>query len=337
MEIFLANFAHKQPHCDAEMETIARTSKVITCDHTFKVSKYICASRGSDNKCMKQFENLFIALNEDHKVVGWRLTKSTSFEEIRDLLQLLNDCLDNPLQTVIVDDCCKVRNQYQSIFPGVVVKLDLFHAAQRVIKTFPKGSEWCKQISTVQLDNVWTSCDIDTTTVEGLSASTILMLENIDDMCNDTVTALLLKNTKTVHDMLEEINQQCNDRSFNAYDLPVKQSVGDDHVLASDAQNDPSSEHDHATLLQRNLSSFNLLIDPVEGDGDCTFRSIIKQLRHMLKCNDANTKLTGHLDDLGLTRANVDDDVFTLRQLFVDNIQSNEYYQMLLGISKRRT
>ena len=496
LEIFLANFVHKQPHCDAEMETIARTSKMITCDHTFKVSKYICASRGSDNKCMKQFENLFIVLNEDHKVVGWRLTKSTCFEEIRDLLQSVNNCLDNPLQTVIVDDCCRVRNQYQSIFPGVVVKLDLFHATQRVIKTFPKGSEWSKQISTefglvfradgdcgatrclttpapdiiernldnfikrwkntlshddqaktfkelqnlrvhvkkgclsgihpgqgtesnerlhqtlnksllcgattigpeiaiavitlifyalncrkegkkhegnsriipfvplpsveseidgkgkekrrttvrlncgaigdniVQLDNVWTSSDIDTTAVEGLSPSAILMLENIEDMCNDTVTAILLRNTKTMRDMLDEINQQCNDRSFNAYDLPVKQSVGDDHVLASDALTDPSSEHDHSTLLERNLSSFNLSIDPVEGDGDCTFRSIIKQLRNMLKWNDANTKLTGHLDDLGLTGANLDDDVFTLRQLFVDNVQSNEYYQMLLGISK---
>ena len=116
MEIFLANFVHEQPHSDMEMETIARTSKVITCDHTFKVSKYICATRGNDSKCMKQFENLFIALNEDHKVVrGWRLTKSTSFEEIRHFLQSLNDCLDNPLSTVIVDDCCKVRNQYQSL------------------------------------------------------------------------------------------------------------------------------------------------------------------------------------------------------------------------------
>lgn len=144
LEKFLANFVHKQPHCDAEMETIACTSKMITCDHTLKVSKYICASRGSD-KGIKQFENLFIVLNEDHKVVGWRLMKSTSFEEIRDLLQ--NDSLDNPLQIVIVDDCCRVRYQYQSIFPGVVVRLDLFHATQRVIKTFPKGSEWCKQIS----------------------------------------------------------------------------------------------------------------------------------------------------------------------------------------------
>ncbi|PFX32945.1 hypothetical protein AWC38_SpisGene2234 [Stylophora pistillata] len=186
----------------------------------------------------------------------------------------------------------------------------------------------------VQLDNVWNSCDIDTTVVEGLSANAILMLENVEDMCNETVTGLLLKKTKNMLDMLEEINQQCNDRSFNAYDLPVKQSVGDNHVVASDAHTDPLSEHDHTSLVERNLYSFNLLIDPVEGDGDCAFRSILKQLRNMLEWNDANTKLNEHLEDLGLTGANLDDDVFNLRQLFVDNVQSNEYYQMLLGISK---
>lgn len=110
--------------------------------------------------------------------------------------------------------------------------------------------------------------------------------------CNDTVTALLLKNMKTIFNMLDEINQQCNDRSFNLYDLPLKQSVGDNHVHASDVHTDPSSEHDHTSLLERNLYSFNVLIDPVEGDGDCAVRSIIKQLRNMLKCNDADTKLT---------------------------------------------
>ena len=62
MELFLWNFVHKKSYYDAEMEKTARSSKIITCDHTFKVSKYICASRGSDNKYIKQFENLFIVL-----------------------------------------------------------------------------------------------------------------------------------------------------------------------------------------------------------------------------------------------------------------------------------
>lgn len=154
--------------------------------------------------------------------------------------------------------------------------------------------------------------------------------------CNDTVTALLMKNMKTMLDMLNKINKQCNDRSLNPYDLPVKQSVGDDHVLASDTDTDPSSEQHHNSLLIRNLSSFNLEIDSVEGDGDCAFRSIIKQMQQMRKTFewiDANGKLTDHLKDMGLAGAAIDDDVFTLRQLFVNKVQSNEYYQMLLGIS----
>lgn len=80
MEIFLANFFHKQHYCDEEMEKIARTGKIITCDHTFKASKYICAPRGSGNKYIKQFENLFIferepqsrrlEANEKHRIRG---------------------------------------------------------------------------------------------------------------------------------------------------------------------------------------------------------------------------------------------------------------------------
>ena len=40
------------------------------------------------------------------------------------------------LQTIYVDDCCKLRCKIQSIFGcNVAVKLDLFHATQRIITT----------------------------------------------------------------------------------------------------------------------------------------------------------------------------------------------------------
>ena len=81
----------------------------------------------------------------EHQIIGWRLTKSTSFEEIRSLLQELKEEID--VTRVIVDDCCKVRSLYQSVFPDVEVKLDLFHAVQRVTKTIPKGTELSKKFS----------------------------------------------------------------------------------------------------------------------------------------------------------------------------------------------
>ena len=55
------------------------------------------------------------------------LTKSTTFEEIRNLLEHIKDSLENELQFLIVDDSCRVRSLYQSLLPSVKVKLDFFH------------------------------------------------------------------------------------------------------------------------------------------------------------------------------------------------------------------
>ena len=61
--------------------------KVLSCDHTFKTSKHVGVTREDDSKFVRQFENVFLALNENGKVMAWRFTKSTSFSEIYDLLK----------------------------------------------------------------------------------------------------------------------------------------------------------------------------------------------------------------------------------------------------------
>lgn len=49
--------------------------------------------------------------------------------------------------------------------------------------------------------------------------------------------------------------------------------------------------------------------------------------------NESNENLRKHLTDLGLGGC-IEDDVCRLRQIFVDFVQSNEGYQMLLGMDK---
>lgn len=71
----------------------------------------------------------------------------TSLEEIKNLLVGLEENLSNGLNRILVDDCCKVRTMYQSVFPEVEVKLDLFHAVQRVTKVIPKGFEFSKRLA----------------------------------------------------------------------------------------------------------------------------------------------------------------------------------------------
>ena len=135
--IFLRDFTNKRPVYQAEMNKV--TGLAISCDHTFKVSKNIGIVRpGVDQKFVTQFNNLYIIMNEEGKIIDWRLTKSTSFEEVREVLEKYNLRLgkeNKALQLICVDDCCKVWNKYQSIFENTPVKLDLYHACQRVCKT----------------------------------------------------------------------------------------------------------------------------------------------------------------------------------------------------------
>lgn len=53
---------------------------------------------------------------------------------------------------------------------------------------------------------MWNSCDIDIIIIEGLFVNVILMLENVEYMCNEIVIVLFLKNVKIMVDMLDEIN-----------------------------------------------------------------------------------------------------------------------------------
>lgn len=61
------------------------------------------------------------------EIISWQLTATTAFDEIKSLLEQL---WETQISKVILDDCCKVKAQYRSVFPGIQVKLDLFHAVQ---------------------------------------------------------------------------------------------------------------------------------------------------------------------------------------------------------------
>lgn len=141
MSMFLQQFKLDRDTYIGEMQTI--TGKSISCDHTFKVSRNIgVVKEGAEGRVLKQFPNLFIVLNEKGQILDWRLTKSTAFHQVEDLMLKLRERLrrlepeqENGIEIICIDDCCKNRHKYQSIFPKANVKLDLFHACQRVIRT----------------------------------------------------------------------------------------------------------------------------------------------------------------------------------------------------------
>ena len=139
MKIYLHNFEKNRSIYVNEMNSLVVSS--LSCDHTFKISRNVGLVRETDNSFVTQFNQLFITLNEIGEVVAWRLTKSTAFSEIEDLLVELEkrtSLRGNKIELVCVDDCCHVRSKYVSVFPNISVKLDLFHACQRITRTFSR-------------------------------------------------------------------------------------------------------------------------------------------------------------------------------------------------------
>ena len=86
-------------------------------------------------------------MNDKSDILGWQLTKSTSINNVQQLLEGLNHGLVKfqesscPFNGIIVDNCCTLKNKIKDIFgPNVLVKLDLFHGIQRIVKNVPKHS-----------------------------------------------------------------------------------------------------------------------------------------------------------------------------------------------------
>ena len=117
----------------------------ISFDHTFKVAANI--GYWEHGSWRKLYDSLFIIMNDKSDILGWQLTKGTSINDAQQLLEGLNHCLvkfkerSYPFNGIIVDNCCTLKNKIKDIFgPNVLVKLDLFHGTQRIVKKVPKHS-----------------------------------------------------------------------------------------------------------------------------------------------------------------------------------------------------
>ena len=111
----------------------------LSADHTFKVSANI--GFWCEGKWIQLYDSLFIVMNEIGIVLAWKLCKGTAFDKVEDLLTSLKDrhatkgCV---LNHFYIDNCCQWRHKLNSVFDGVSIKLDPFHAIQRVVTKIPK-------------------------------------------------------------------------------------------------------------------------------------------------------------------------------------------------------
>ena len=125
----------------------SRTSVWIFCDHTFKSAANIGFVRESDGKWIKLFKCVFIVIGEGGHILHWKFTRGESFEEVRDIFIQLKERLQ--ARSVVIDNCCKWKSSLTAIFPDVDIRLDLFPAVQRFLKTIPVGASIGKEYGLV--------------------------------------------------------------------------------------------------------------------------------------------------------------------------------------------
>ncbi|PFX11080.1 hypothetical protein AWC38_SpisGene25459, partial [Stylophora pistillata] len=442
IRIYLDRFEETRLLYREEMEKIEASS--LSLDHTFKVGKNIGCYRDTDGRYVKQFGFLLLLLNENREIVDWRLTKSTGYSEVKNLLRDVKSRNRLKLKAVHVDNCCQSRKQIQDIMEDVPVKLDLFHAIQRVTNMVPKGNEFsrtfCKEFSlvfrqdgdlgderkmktpdaSVMSKNLDTFCerwktflaseiyeplsneivklrrhinndclsDIEpgagtagnerihrslnrsllcgtsvvgpelaiailtvlfhymntkrkgekhvknhrvvpdvplendqaandkttktnddnllndlvksnaTINAEKVSPVSwfqqddelILMADDISHLLSDAVAKRILNITNQLYSLLEKISNTVKDRSADFFDSLFLQNITQ-NSLTSENKQGMENANNHRFNLSRNLPSFGLTIDPVSGDGDCVFTSIVRQLRRLPEFIDKNPAL----------------------------------------------
>ena len=139
------------------------------------------------------------------------MTKTTGFKEIEDLLFDLKERMLNSginLEVIILDDCCKMRNSYQNVFGGYVkIKLDLFHACQRVIQTLDHDgikNQFSREFGLIfRVDgNVGEEREMTTPEPE-------VIIANLEQLLCRWQGQLNAKTLKSVDDLRRHINKGC--------------------------------------------------------------------------------------------------------------------------------
>ena len=122
-------------------------ARSLSCNHTFKVSVNVGFQSQSSNSWITQYDSLFMVLNEYGQVLGFEFVKSTAFSNIQPLLQKIKDFLRTKVDMIILDNCCQWNKKISTIFPEAKIKLDLFHAVQRIMKCISMKSEYRAEIT----------------------------------------------------------------------------------------------------------------------------------------------------------------------------------------------
>ena len=136
-QCFVYDYSTKEKLYNARMASF--TGSWLSSDHTFKVAGNV--GIWQNGLWIRQFDSLFSVMNEDGIVLAWQLTRGTGFARVKTLLVGIRKRLVRNGITLLgftIDNCCAWRLLLQAVFGVIPVKLDLFHAVQRIASKIKK-------------------------------------------------------------------------------------------------------------------------------------------------------------------------------------------------------
>lgn len=136
-QCFVYDYCTKEKLYNARMASF--TGSWLSSDHTFKVASNV--GIWQNGHWIRQFDSLFSVMNEDGIVLAWQLTRGTGFARVKNLLVGIMNRLAKSgitLEGFSIDNCCAWRLLLQGVFGVIPVKLDLFHAVQRIASKIKK-------------------------------------------------------------------------------------------------------------------------------------------------------------------------------------------------------
>lgn len=170
---------------------------------------------------------------------------------------------------------------------------------------------------------------MDVTTVNPDPAKTAT---NVTDLLTEAMVDYTIERAMQIQEFLTSFRGRCSNKTVDIMSLSMGRCslirlFVEDESKREEMRFDSSGLH--LENLQRNLSGFNLEIDHTAGDGDCFFRSTVKQLHKLLK---VCPQIQAHISSLGLGEVE-DQDTARLRKLFVGEMKENldEYKDWIIG------
>ena len=155
------------------------------------------------------------------------------------------------------------------------------------------------------------------------TSSVFVTVKTVEELENDSVLNYILERALHIQEFITSWTTKCNNKTIDLIGLLWKINLPAGNLYEQESKLNVMELNltpQHKDNLLRNLTGFNLQLDPINKDGNCFFRATARQLQKHLQRSDLQN--LQRISSLGLG-INEERDTENLRLLFVREVTEN--------------